>query len=185
MFDCQTSFCYFTVCLKSWESEWNLSELSSISALSLNQKTGDKICWTGFTEEYALTTHYAASKYCTGSQCLVFPWNLLLSSQTSCVQPVRNKISRGSVSCAAYKYGLITLQWSWWDRCYSCIPPPCWSTYWWFTDCLHCFHSSVLWPFPIGSICQPESGGLHSGAPPACGAHALYPLLVSWLHTSK
>ena len=168
MFDCQTSFCYFTVRLKSWESEreWNLRKLSSISAHSPNHKTGDKICWTGFTEEYASTPQYAATKYCAGSQRLVFPWYHLLSSHTNCVKPVHNMISCRSVSCAAYKFGLITLQWSLLDRCYSCIPPPLWSTYWWFTDCLHSFHSSVLWPFPSGSIRQPESGGLHSGAPP-------------------
>lgn len=166
--------------------EWVKSQRTVFNFCTFSEsKAGDKICWTGFREEYALTTHYTATKYCPGSRCLVFPWNLLLSSQSSCVKPVRNKISCGSVSCAAYKYGLITLQRSWWDRCYRCIPPECWSTYWWFADCLHSFHSSVLWPFPVGSICQLESGSLHSGAPPACGAHALYPLLLSWLHTSK
>lgn len=120
-------------------------------------KAGDKISWMRFREEHALTTHCTATKYGTGSRCLVFPWNLLVSSQTSCVKPVRSEISCGSVSCAAYKYGLITLQWSWWDRCYSCIPPPCWSTYWWFTDCLHsfihlCYDHSQLDPFANPSL---------------------------------
>ncbi len=110
MFDCQTSFCYFTVCLKSWESQWNLSELSSISALSLNQKLAIKSAGQDSEKGDALTTHCAATKYCTGSQRLVFPWNLWLSSRTSCVKLVHNKISCVCVSCAAYKYGLITLQ---------------------------------------------------------------------------
>lgn len=38
MFDCQTSFCYFTLCLKCWARQESLSMLSSISPPSPNQK---------------------------------------------------------------------------------------------------------------------------------------------------
>lgn len=184
MFDCQTSFCYFTVfeVLREWvESYWTVISFWAFFWI----KTADKICWTGFTEEYALTTHYTATKYCTGSQVLVFPRNLLLSSQSSCVKPVRIKISCRSVSCAAYKYSLITgagadgtdvtvaslhyveVHIDGLQTVYTVLSHLCYD------------HS------PTGSICQRESGGLHSRAPSACGVHALYPLLVPWLHTSK
>lgn len=157
MFDCQTSLCYFTVCLKSWENEWNRSELSSVSALSLNQKVAIKSAGQDSERSTPWKNTIRLPNTVKASSALSFLEISHCPLKKSCVKPVRNKISSGSISCAAYKYSLITLQWSWWDRCYICIPMACWSTYWWFTDCLHSSHSSVLWPFPIGSICQPES----------------------------
>jgi len=164
--------CLFEV-LRDWRELTSVSLNPKLPTKSAGQDSQRSALWQRTT------------KHITGSQRLVFPQNLRLSSGSSCVKPVCTKVRRGSVSCAACKYGLIPVQWSWWDRCYSCILPPRWSTYWWFTDCLHCLHSSVLRLFPIGSIRQHGPVGLHSRAPPACGAHAPYPLLVSWLHTSK
>lgn len=105
---CSIAWLLFVISLCVWslerESEWSLSKLSSIYALCLNQKVAIKSAGQrGVCFDNTLHGYY------TGSQCLVFPWNLLLSSQTSCVKPVHNKISWGSISCTAYKYSLITL----------------------------------------------------------------------------